>query len=116
MTGASGSKATQVEANTRERAIERPTRWDALPERRLSTPYTRTRATRCYNHGQLDPPNFVFDMAALRATQICVTYIGNNQGASRYTPIKYDYESAAAAYNIANFDPHPDECGGCPQQ
>lgn len=46
MTGASGSKATQVEANTRERAIERPTRWDALPERRLSTPYTRTRATR----------------------------------------------------------------------
>ncbi len=70
----------------------------------------------CYNHGQLDPPDFRFDMAALRATQICVTYIGNNQGASRYTPIKGDYESAAAAYNIANFDPHPDECGGCPQQ
>lgn len=48
MTGASGSKATQVEANTRERPIGRPTRWDALPERRLSTPYTRTRATRWY--------------------------------------------------------------------
>lgn len=46
MTGASGSKATQVEANTRERAIGRPTRRDALPKHRLSTPYTRTRATR----------------------------------------------------------------------
>lgn len=70
----------------------------------------------CYTTGQLDPSNFMFDMAALRATRICVDYIGNNQGASRYTPVKYDYEAAAEDYNIANFDPHPDECGGCPQQ
>ncbi|MCL4198281.1 MAG: hypothetical protein KJZ69_12415 [Phycisphaerales bacterium] len=61
---------------------------------------------------QTQVQNGIYDMAAIRATNVCSELI---QATNRFTELKTVYQDEAYSYLIANFQPHPAACSGCPQ-
>ncbi len=107
-----------MKANTLRRAFERPTRWDALPERRLSPPCPGARAT-CYDQtGMQQPSNFPYDMGCLIASHVCSMYLDANRGPFSKATVAFDEfvgEYVAEMYWIDPFTPHGNQCPQCPQ-
>lgn len=59
---------------------------------------------------QLPESDPLYDLAALRAQNVCDSYITTQY---KFTELKGHYQGAADEYLIEDFDPHPDACSAC---
>ncbi len=65
----------------------------------------------CYGSTlQLPVSDPLYDLAALRAQNVCDSYITTQY---KFTELKTHYQNAADDYQIQDFDPHPAACSAC---
>ena len=108
-----------MEAKSVHREIERRARWDALPRRRVSTPYAYGLLHACYgefgqgtiSYGGTHP--FIFpkpdhwDLTVMRATAVVPKPEWIDDEETLFTQIRIDLEDEAAEFLIPSFTPHP---------
>ncbi len=65
----------------------------------------------CYGSTlQLPVSDPLYDLAALRAQNVCDSYITTQY---KFTELKTHYQNAADDYQIQDFNPHPAACSAC---